>query len=84
VLDVREPHEAVLEAPPQSEHVPASSLEARLHELDSAREYIVACRVGVKSHWAVGRLRDAGFRRLQHLSGGLLAYAAAHPEFEFF
>jgi len=84
VLDVREPHEAILEAPPQSVALPASTLEARLHELDSAREYIVACRVGVKSRWAAGRLRDAGFRRLQHLSGGLLGYAATHPDFDFF
>jgi molybdopterin/thiamine biosynthesis adenylyltransferase/rhodanese-related sulfurtransferase len=84
VLDVREPHEAILEAPPQSVHIPATVLEARLHELDSAREYIVACRVGVKSHWAVGRLRDAGFRRLQHLGGGLLAYAAENEAFDAF
>jgi adenylyltransferase/sulfurtransferase len=84
VLDVREPHEAVLGPAPRSVHVPASLLETRMHELDSAREYVVACRVGVKSRWAAQRLHDAGFRRLHHLSDGLLAYAAARPEFEFF
>jgi len=84
VLDVREPHEAALGAAPQSVHVPASVLEARMHELDSAREYVVACRIGAKSRWAAGRLHDAGFRRLRHLEGGLLAYAAAQPEFEAF
>jgi len=84
VLDVREPHEAILAAPPQSVHLPASRLESRLHELDTAREYIVACRVGAKSYWAAGRLRDAGFARLRHLSGGLLAYAATHDEFDVF
>jgi hypothetical protein len=30
------------------------------------------------------RLREAGFTRLQHLRGGLLAYAVRHQEFEFF
>jgi adenylyltransferase/sulfurtransferase len=84
VLDVREPHEAILAAPPRSVHVPASALEARLHELDTAREYVVACRVGAKSHWALQRLRDAGFARVRHLSGGLLAYAVTHEEFEVF
>jgi rhodanese-related sulfurtransferase len=84
VLDVREPHEAILDAPPQSVHVPASVLEARMHELDTAREYVVACRVGVKSRWAVARLRDAGFTRLSHLGGGLLAYAAIHEDFDVF
>jgi len=84
ILDVREPHEAVLGAPERSVHVPASALDARLHELDSAREYVVACRVGAKSRWAAGRLYDAGFRRLHHLDGGLLAYAALGAPFDVF
>ena len=84
MLDVREPHETALGPAPRSVHVPATQLDARLHELDSARDYVVACRVGVKSAWAVARLTDAGFRRVGHLRGGLLAYAAAHPDFEFF
>ena len=84
LLDVREPHEIVLGVVEGALHVPASQLEARLHELDSARQYVVACRVGAKSRWAVQRLRDAGFGRVRHLRGGLLAYAASRPEFEFF
>lgn len=84
VLDVREPHEVVLGPAPRAVHIPAGALEARLHELDTADEFIVACRVGAKSAWAVQRLHDAGFRRLQHLRGGLLAYAATAPEFDFF
>jgi sulfur-carrier protein adenylyltransferase/sulfurtransferase len=84
LLDVREPHEAVLGSIDGAICIPASQLEGRMHELDSAAQYVVACRVGVKSLWAIGRLRDAGFSRLQHLHGGLLAYAARHQEFEFF
>jgi sulfur-carrier protein adenylyltransferase/sulfurtransferase len=84
LLDVREPHEAVLGSIDGAIRIPASELEARLHELDSASQYIVACRVGAKSLWAVRRLRDAGFTRVTHLRGGLLAYAVRHHEFEFF
>lgn len=84
LLDVREPHEAVLGSIDGAIRIPASELEARMHELDSAARYVVACRVGVKSLWAVRRLRDAGFTRLAHLHGGLLAYATRHAEFEFF
>jgi sulfur-carrier protein adenylyltransferase/sulfurtransferase len=84
LLDVREPHEAVLGSIDGAIRIPASELEARMHELDSASRYVVACRVGAKSLWAVRRLRDAGFTRLAHLHGGLLAYAAHHDEFEFF
>ncbi len=84
LLDVREPHEAVLGVVNGAVHIPASELPARLHELDSAQRYVVACRVGQKSLWATRLLRDAGFRRLLHLRGGLLAYAAQHAEFQFF
>jgi sulfur-carrier protein adenylyltransferase/sulfurtransferase len=84
LLDVREPHEAVLGSIDGAIQIPASDLEARMHELDSASTYIVACRVGARSLWAAQRLRDAGFTRLLHLRGGLLAYAARHAEFEFF
>lgn len=84
LLDVREPHEAVLGSIDGAVMIPASELEARLHELDTSRGYVVACRVGAKSSWAVRRLRDAGFGRVLHLRGGLLAYAAGHDEFAFF
>jgi sulfur-carrier protein adenylyltransferase/sulfurtransferase len=84
LLDVREPHEAVLGSIDGAVCIPASELEARMYELDSAARYVVACRVGAKSLWAVRRLRDAGFTRLQHLRGGLLAYALHRDEFEFF
>lgn len=84
LLDVREPHEAVLGSLDGALALPASQLESRMHELDSARSYVVACRVGVRSLWALTRLREAGFTRLAHLQGGLLAYAARHSEFDFF
>jgi adenylyltransferase/sulfurtransferase len=84
LLDVREPHEAVLGSIAGALRIPASQLDERMFELDSAVRYIVACRVGVKSLWAVRRLREAGFERLLHLRGGLLAYAARQEDFEFF
>jgi adenylyltransferase/sulfurtransferase len=84
LLDVREPHERALGAPPGSLAIPARELEARLHELDSARTYVVACRVGRVSTWAAERLRDAGFGRVYHLDGGLLAYAAFAESFDAF
>jgi sulfur-carrier protein adenylyltransferase/sulfurtransferase len=84
LLDVREPHEAVLGSIDGALRIPASQLDERLHELDSATRYIFACRVGAKSLWAVKRLQEAGFTRLAHLRGGLLTYAARHDEFAFF
>ena len=84
LLDVREPHEAVLGSIAGALRIPASQLDERMFELDSAARYVVACRVGAKSLWAVRRLREAGFERLVHLRGGLLAYAARQEDFESF
>jgi sulfur-carrier protein adenylyltransferase/sulfurtransferase len=84
LLDVRDPHERVLGSVPGAIEIPAGELEARLHELDTARTYVVACRIGAKSRWAAERLRDAGFAKLYHLTGGLLAYAAVDPTFDTF
>lgn len=84
VVDVREPHEAALGLAPRGIEMPASQFEARMHELSSAETYVVACRIGAKSRWAAQRLYDAGFRRLRHLEGGLLAYAAHADRFDAF
>jgi adenylyltransferase/sulfurtransferase len=84
LIDVRDPHERVLGAVPGAIELPAGELEARMHELDTVGTYVVACRVGVKSRWAAERLRDAGFAKLYHLDGGLLAYAALADGFEIF
>jgi adenylyltransferase/sulfurtransferase len=84
LLDVREPHEAVLGVLPGAVALPASELEGRLHELDINAHYVVACRVGMKSRWAARRLREAGFGGVRHLHDGLLAYAARNAAFEMF
>lgn len=83
LLDVRDPHERVLGPLSGAIEIPTGDLEARLHELDSAHTYVVACRVGAKSRWAAERLRDAGFTKLFHLTGGVLAYAALDPDTDF-
>jgi len=84
VLDVRDPHERALGPFSGAVEIPAAQLESRLHELDSARTYVVACRVGAKSRWAAERLKDAGFAKLYHLQDGLLAYAAIDAAFDVF
>jgi adenylyltransferase/sulfurtransferase len=84
ILDVREPHERALGEVPGAVPIPATVLEARLHELDTARTYVVACRVGAKSRWAARRLKEAGFGRVYHLRDGLLALAARDAAFDAF
>jgi adenylyltransferase/sulfurtransferase len=75
ILDVREPHEWAICRIPGARLVPLGSLAERMHELDSARTYVLQCRSGVRSAKAIGVLRQAGFRRLLNLRGGVLAWA---------
>ncbi len=84
LLDVREPHEAVLGLYPDSLHIPLSQLDARLSELDLQTTYLVACRLGQRSRLACERLHAAGLRRVLHLQGGLLAVAALEEQLALF
>ena len=47
----------------------------RVHELDSSREIVAHCRSGVRSAKAVDFLRQAGFKKVHNLAGGILAWA---------
>ncbi len=75
IIDVREPHEWAICRIPGSRLVPLGTLAERMHELDSARTYVLQCRTGARSARAVGLLRQAGLRRLLNLRGGVLAWA---------
>jgi adenylyltransferase/sulfurtransferase len=76
LLDVREPHEYEIARIPGAVLFPLSELPARLHELDSAHTYTLSCHHGIRSVQAYHLLRQAGFGRLQILSGGVDAWAA--------
>jgi adenylyltransferase/sulfurtransferase len=75
VIDVREPHEWAICRIEGARPVPLGSLAARIHELDPERTYVLQCRSGVRSAKALGLLRQAGFRHLLNLRGGILAWA---------
>jgi adenylyltransferase/sulfurtransferase len=74
ILDVREPHEWAVCRIEGARLVPLGTLAARLGELDSARTYVLQCRSGARSLQALALLRQAGFRRLLNLRGGILAW----------
>ena len=74
VLDVREPHEYQI-CNIGGHLIPLGDLPKRVHELDSSREIVAHCRSGVRSAKAVDFLRQAGFRKVRNLAGGILAWA---------
>jgi sulfur-carrier protein adenylyltransferase/sulfurtransferase len=74
VLDVREPHEYQI-CNINGHLIPLGELPKRAHELDSSREIVAHCRSGVRSAKAVNFLRQAGFKKVHNLAGGILAWA---------
>ena len=75
LVDVREPHEFEICRIPGSKLIPLGDVPKRMHELNSADEIVVHCRSGQRSAKAVELLMKAGFRKIQNLKGGVLAWA---------
>jgi adenylyltransferase/sulfurtransferase len=74
VLDVREPHEYQI-CNIGGHLIPLGDLPKRVNELDTSREIVAHCRSGVRSAKAVNFLRQAGFKKVTNLAGGILAWA---------
>jgi len=76
LIDVRKPHEWDICRLPRARLIPEGNLPARMHELDSADEIVLYCRTGVRSARALRLLREAGFRRVKNLVGGIHGWAS--------
>jgi molybdopterin/thiamine biosynthesis adenylyltransferase/rhodanese-related sulfurtransferase len=74
ILDVREPHEVQI-CQIGGYLIPLGELPRRVHELDTSREIVAHCRSGKRSADAVAFLRQAGFRKIANLKGGILAWS---------
>ncbi len=74
VLDVREPHEYQI-CNLNGYLIPLGDLPKRVNELDSSKEIVAHCRSGVRSAKAVAFLKQAGFKKVHNLTGGILAWA---------
>ncbi len=74
ILDVREPHEYQI-CNLKGHLIPLGELPRRVHELDSAREIVAHCKSGKRSAQAVDFLRQAGFRKIYNLHGGILSWS---------
>lgn len=75
ILDVRNLEEYQICRLPDSKLIPLGDLLNRIHELDSARDIVVHCKSGMRSAQAIEILREAGFRKLRNLKGGIAAWA---------
>ncbi len=74
ILDVREPHEYQI-CNLGGHLIPLGDLPQRVSELDSSREIVAHCRSGKRSAEASEFLRQAGFKKVLNLKGGILAWS---------
>jgi adenylyltransferase/sulfurtransferase len=75
IIDVRQLHEWDICHLPGTKLIPENDLPARMHELDSADEFVIYCRMGVRSARALKLLREAGFKKIKNLTGGIRSWA---------
>jgi adenylyltransferase/sulfurtransferase len=75
LVDVREPEEYAICRIPGSRLIPLRTVPERLHELSSADDIVVHCRSGVRSGQAVEFMKQAGYRKVKNLVGGILRWS---------
>ncbi len=74
VLDVREPHEYQI-CNIGGTLIPLGELQKRVGELDPNKEIVAHCKMGGRSAKAVAFLKQAGFKKVHNLAGGITAWA---------
>ncbi len=76
LIDVREPHEYQICEIPYAKLIPLGDLPKRVNELDSADEIVAHCKSGIsRGAKAVRVPREAGFRKVRNMKGGILAWS---------
>lgn len=75
LIDVREPHEYQICSIPTAKLIPLGELPKRVNELNTADEIVAHCKSGMRSAKAVDFLKQAGFKRVRNMKGGILAWS---------
>jgi sulfur-carrier protein adenylyltransferase/sulfurtransferase len=75
IVDVRNPHEFEIARIPGATLIPVGELPDRLSELDTDRAYVLTCHRGPRSVQAYHLMKNAGYKHLRILAGGVDAWA---------
>ena len=75
LIDVREPFEYKIGNIPYARLIPLGELPKRLSELNPDAEIVAHCKSGMRSAKAVALLKQAGFRKVRNMKGGILAWS---------
>jgi len=76
LLDVREPHEWAINRIEGARLTPLSQFDAFIPQLDPNDEIYLYCYKGKRSLTALNKLKQAGFKNLHSLAGGIDQWAA--------
>jgi len=79
VVDVRTAAEFESGHLDQAHFLPLDELRDRLGELDSSRETVVYCHVGLRGYLAARILMQSGFKKVLNLTGGILMCPKDEP-----
>jgi sulfur-carrier protein adenylyltransferase/sulfurtransferase len=74
-LDVREPQEFEICHFDEAKLIPLSQIPDRIHELSTADDIVLYCKIGQRSAQAMNFLKEAGFKKVRNLKGGIDAWA---------
>jgi len=75
LIDVREPFEYKIGNIPYARLIPLGELPKRLSEFNPDAEIVAHCKSGARSAKAVALLKQAGFRKVRNMKGGILAWS---------
>ncbi len=74
LVDVREPHEYEI-VNIGAKLIPLDTIQDHMNELPLDRDIVVHCHHGGRSARAIAILKEAGFKKLKNLAGGIDLYA---------
>jgi adenylyltransferase/sulfurtransferase len=75
LIDVREPHEYRIASIPGAKLVPLGEFPKHLGEFDPEADIVIHCKMGGRSAKACAIMRQAGFKHVRNMKGGILAWS---------
>jgi len=77
LIDVRTPEEFEIVTLPRARNLELDHLRQRLGELDPQKPTVLFCQIGVRGYLAYRILKQAGFKDVRNLTGGIKTYSWA-------
>lgn len=74
LIDVRTPEEFEIITLPKARNIDLDHLRERIGELDPNKPTVVFCQIGMRGYLAYRILKQAGFKNVRNLTGGIKTY----------